>query len=412
MRIASAHSYETTIDVLQRRQSDLSDMQTRLTSGKRLLKASDDPAAAARAERALAAEMRSDTSQRSVDASKVIMSQTESALGDAGDLLQQLREALVASGNATYTDAERSQLAGAMSGMRQQLLGVANRSDGSGSYLFGGQGSSQPPFVDSPTPVGVQFVGTSGQLQTAADTAVPLSSDGVAGWLNASTGNGVFVTQSASNSVSGAPITGAWIDAGSVTNPSALFPVADTGYRVHFTSSSTYDVESYSLSSPATPPTVESSGAYQSGKAISLHGMSVTVTGTPATGDQFDVAPSTPTLSVFDTIDAAIAELKTLNRTPAQRAQSTADRLRDIDSSMASLNLARSITGGALNLIDSETTRLGTQKLAAQTERSNAEDLDLPQALSEFQNQQTGYEAALKSYSMVQKMSLFQYIGG
>ena len=88
MRIASAQSYETTIDVLQRRQSDLSDMQTRLTSGKRLLKASDDPAAAARAERALAAEMRSDTSQRSVDASKVVMSQTESALGDAGDLLQ------------------------------------------------------------------------------------------------------------------------------------------------------------------------------------------------------------------------------------------------------------------------------------------------------------------------------------
>ena len=157
---------------------------------------------------------------------------------------------------------------------------------------------------------------------------------------------------------------------------------------------------------------MESSGAYQSGKAISLHGMSVTVTGTPATGDQFNVAPSTPTLSVFDTIDAAIAELKTPNRTPAQRAQSTADRLRDIDSSMASLNLARSVTGGALNLIDSETTRLGTQKLAAQTERSNAEDLDLPQALSEFQNQQTGYEAALKSYSMVQKMSLLQYIGG
>jgi len=412
MRIASANSYEATIDVLQRRQSDLSDMQTRLTSGKRLLKASDDPAAAARAERAMAAEMRADTSQRSVDASKVIMSQTESALGDAGDLLQQMREALVSSGNATYSDAERSQLAASLSSMRQQLLGVANRSDGSGSYLFGGQGSSQPPFVDSPTPAGVQFRGTSGQLQTPSDTALPLSTDGVAGWLNASTGNGVFVTQSTTNSVSGAPLTGAWIDAGSVTNPSSLFPVADTGYRVHFTSSTAYDIESYSLSSPATPPTVESSGTYQSGTAIAIHGMAVTVNGTPATGDQFNVAPSTPTLSVFDTIDAAIAQLKTPNRTPAQRAQSSADGLRNIDSSMASLNLARSATGGALNLIDNETTRLGTQKLAAQTERSNAEDLDLPQALSEFQNQQTGYEAALKSYSMVQKMSLFQYISG
>jgi flagellar hook-associated protein 3 FlgL len=34
------------------------------------------------------------------------------------------------------------------------------------------------------------------------------------------------------------------------------------------------------------------------------------------------------------------------------------------------------------------------------------------QAIAECQNRQTGYEAALKSYSMVQKMSLFQYLGG
>ncbi len=412
MRIASAHSHDITIDTLQRRQADLSDLQTRLTSGKRVLKASDDPAAAARAERALAAEMRSDTSQRSVDASRVAMSQTESALGDAGELLQQVREALVASGNATYTDAERFQLGASLSSMRQQLLGVANRSDGAGSYLFGGQGSSQPPFVDSPAPAGVQFIGTSGQLRASSDTALPLSTDGVAGWLSASTGNGVFVTQSATNSVSGAAVSGAWIDAGTVTTPSALFPVTDTGYRVHFTSSSTYDIESYSLSSPATPPTVESSGAYQSGKAIAVHGMAVTVTGTPTTGDQFSIAPSTPTLSVFDTIDAAISELRTAHRTPAQRAQSTADRLRDVDASMVSLGLARSTVGGALNLIDNETSRLADQKLIAQTERSHAEDLDMPQALSEFQNQQTGYEAALKAYSMVQKMSLFQYIAG
>ena len=48
--------------------------------------------------------------------------------------------------------------------------------------------------------------------------------------------------------------------------------------------------------------------------------------------------------------------------------------------------------------------------LAAQTERSNAEDLDMVQAVSDFQNKQSGYDAALKSYSLVQKLSLFQYL--
>ncbi len=409
MRISSANTYDTTIDTLQRRQTDLSDLQTRLTSGKRVLKASDDPAAAARAERALAAEMRSETSQRSVEASKVIVSQTESALGDAGELLQQIRETLVSSGNASYTDRERSQLAASLKGMRQQLLSVANRSDGAGSYLFGGQGSSQPPFIEKPA--GVQFSGTSGRLQTDTDTELPLSTDGAATWLSASTGNGVFVTSSALNSVSGSEIAGATVDAGSVGDPSSLFPVPDTGYRIHFTSSTAYDIESYPLASPGTT-TVESSGAYQAGVAIDLHGMSVTVSGTPTTGDQFNIEPSTPTLSVFDSLDRVIADLQTPNRTSAQRLQSTADSLRDIDSSMATLNLARTAAGGTLNRIDNETGRLATQKLNAQTERSGAEDLDMVSAIAEFQNQQTGYEAALKSYSMVQKMSLFQYLGG
>jgi len=408
MRISSANAYDNTIETLQRRQTDLSDLQTRLTSGKRVLKASDDPAAAARAERALAAEMRSETSQRSVDASQVIVSQTESALGDAGELLQQIRETLVDSGNASYSDRERSQLAASLKGMRQQLLAVANRSDGAGSYLFGGQGSSQPPFIDKPA--GVQFSGTSGRLETDTDTELPLSTDGAATWLNASTGNGVFVTSSALNSVSGSEIANATVDVGSVSDPSALFPVPDTGYRIHFSSSSTYDIESYSLSSGLT--SYESTGTYQSGVAIDLHGMSVTVSGSPTTGDQFNIEPSTPTLSVFDSIDQAIADLQTPNRTSAQRVQSTADSLRDIDSSMATLNLMRTAAGGTLNRIDNETSRLATQKLNAQTTRSNAEDLDMVEAIADFQNQQTGYEAALKSYSMVQKMSLFQYLGG
>ena len=44
-------------------------------------------------------------------------------------------------------------------------------------------------------------------------------------------------------------------------------------------------------------------------------------------------------------------------------------------------------------------------------DRSRAEDLDMIKGISDFQNQQVGYEAALKSYAQVQKLSLFNYIG-
>jgi len=73
---------------------------------------------------------------------------------------------------------------------------------------------------------------------------------------------------------------------------------------------------------------------------------------------------------------------------------------------------ARSAAGQVLNRIDSETDRLDNQKLASDSERSNAEDVDMVHAISEFQNKQSGYDAALKSYAMVQRLSLFQYVNG
>ena len=120
--------------------------------------------------------------------------------------------------------------------------------------------------------------------------------------------------------------------------------------------------------------------------------------------------PDTAPAVVFDTLDRAIGQLGTSGRTAAQIAQGNTDALRDIDQSMSQLQGARAAAGEMLVRIDSETGRLADQKLANQSERSRAEDLDMTDAISKFQNLQTGYDAALKSYSMVQRLSLFDYL--
>ena len=59
-RITTLNAYNKVIDTLQSRQQDLVEAQEKLTTGKRVLHASDDPVAAARAERARALQQRSD----------------------------------------------------------------------------------------------------------------------------------------------------------------------------------------------------------------------------------------------------------------------------------------------------------------------------------------------------------------
>ena len=70
MRITTFNAYENTISNLQSRQRSLQQSQQQLTSGKRVDKPSDDPVAAARAERALAAMTRSDSHQRALQAAR------------------------------------------------------------------------------------------------------------------------------------------------------------------------------------------------------------------------------------------------------------------------------------------------------------------------------------------------------
>ena len=398
MRISTANAFDAGLDTLTRRQSDLASLQEQLSSGKRIARASDDPTAAARAERATAAIGRADTSQRAVEASRVAMTQTESTLGDASSLLQRARELVVSAGNPSYGDSERKSIAGELQSLRDQLLATANQSDGAGTYLFGGQGATSKPFIDAAG--GVQYAGAPGQMLTEAPTGLPLTSDGQASWLSARTGNGVFVTSAA------ASVTGATIDNGHVFDPSALTGAAYTLQFSVAAGATTYAVLKNGL------PTAVTAAPYGSGQAINVDGMTVSVSGTPASGDAFGVAPSTPTLSVFATLDKTIAGLSTTGRSGSQIAQANADSLRDVDAVLGNLQTARSAAGAILNRIDSETDRLGNQKLASQTERSNAEDVDMVHAISEFQNRQNGYDAALKSYAMVQRLSLFQYVNG
>lgn len=393
-RISTSHAYDSALNNLMSRQDNLTQTQEQMTSGKRVLKASDDPTAAARAERARALEERTTASERAVDASSNAMTLTESALGDAGELLQQARELLVSAGDASYSDAERASKADAIKAIRQQLLSVANRPDGQGGYVFSGQGAGGAPFVDKPG--GVAFQGVGGTVNVAADEPLPLTLDGGSVWLSANSGNGVFVTK---NTNSG----NAWIDAGRVTSPALI-------------TSSTYDIQ-FSVAAGATTYSVLKDGnpvstgnPFTSGQEISVDGMSFAISGAPASGDDFQTTPSTKTLSVFDALDNAVAQLSTPGQGGPKVQQAVQDSLRNIDQCNSQISSARSFAGTTLQRLDGVKGRLDATELSAQTSRSNAEDLDMVKALSSFNSQQTGYQAALQSYATIQKLSLFNYL--
>lgn len=396
MRMGSANLFDNTLVKLSSRQAGLADLQEKLSAGKRVLHASDDPAGAAQAERALTRSTRVQTEQRALGLQRNAVATAESTLGDATSALQTLRDLVVSAGNPTMSPANRSSIAQQITGLRDQLFGYANKQDSNGIPLFGGLGSSGAPFTDAAS--GVVFNGIAGQRASTA-VSIPGLMDGQSVWMDVPTGNGVFTV-----GLNGTNTGSTWTDVGQVINPAAL-----TGHNYTLSFQVAAGVTTYSVTDTTSASTVATAQPYVDGKAIVFDGLSFTAHGVPANGDSVQLAPSTRT-DLFNILDSAINSINNATAPGHLITQATTLALTQIDAGMSRVQSARGQAGDLLNRADTidNNQQSKTQQLAA--DRSRAEDMDMVQGISDFQNQQTGYDAALKTYAQVQRLSLFNYL--
>jgi len=396
MRLGSANAYDNSLAKLTSHQAGLSELQEKLTAGKRVLRPSDDPTGAAQAERAMTRISRIEVEQRALNVQKNSMAMAESTLGNATETLQSIRDLVVSAGNAGYTSVNRTSIAQQISALRDQLFGYANKVDSNGVPLFGGLGSASSPFTDAAT--GVTFNGVAGQ-NASSTVAIPSAMDGQAVWMNVPSGNGVFDV-----SLGGGNTGTVWTDAGQVVNPSTV-----TGDNYAVTFNVVAGVTTYDVVNTTTAATVATGQPYTSGQNIQFGGMAVRVQGVPANGDTVAVAPSTTT-NVFKVIDKAIAGINNANNSNTL-SQAFTKALAELDTGMNRIQSARGLAGDMLNRADSIDSNQQTKSNQLETDRSRAEDMDMIKGISDFQNQQTGYDAALKTYAQVQRLSLFNYLG-
>lgn len=395
MRIGTANVYDNALDQLYKRQSDMLTQQEQLSSGLRVNRASDDPIAAAQAERVLVRLSRIETDQRALETQRSALSSAEAGLGEALGRMQDLRELVISAGNAAYSPSDRATIALQISSQRDQIFAIANRTDSNGVPLFGGLGSAGSPFAD--IPAGAQFQGAPGQ-RAATTTALPGAMNGQAIWMDVPSGNRTFeVSLGAGNT------GGVWTDIGTVISPALL---TGNDYRIDFTV--TAGVTTYDVVNTTTSATVLSAQPYTSGAPIQFDGLSVLPQGTPASGDTVAIAPSTP-LNLFNMLDTTIKSINSATN-DNRLSQAISLSLAQIDTGMERLQAARGQAGDWLNRADSITNAQSARSLALESDRSRAIDADMAKTISKFSSAQTGYQAALQSYAQIQRLSLFNYI--
>ncbi|MDT7514252.1 flagellar hook-associated protein FlgL [Rhodoferax mekongensis] len=434
-RLASANTYDNALSNLSKRQTALSNLQENLTSGKRVVRASDDPTGAAQAERALTRLSRIATDQRALEAQRNTIANAESTLGDVVDALQQFRELVVSAGNGSHTPAERTTIANQLQGLREQILGYANRKDTNGQPLFGALASAAEPFSGpSATAPDYTYNGLPGQTATS-NTSIASALDGESAFMHQPSRDGVY-NVSVGNLTTGSISNGRALTTGNVSVTDASLVTRAT-YKITFgpvvagatagTSSTSYTIEEIPATGdlPTFPGPPYQVGPftvpdYPSSKPVSvliadqagppaitgMPGLSLTITGTPAAGDVVTVDPNP---SIFSVMDDAIRDIGGAANANAAT-QAVGQALHNLDIGMNRVSAIRGQAGDLLNRADRITSNQESKSIQLEADRSRAEDLDMIKGVADFQNQQTAYQAALQSYAQVQKLSLFNFI--
>ncbi|MDM2742763.1 flagellar hook-associated protein FlgL [Citrobacter sp. Cu096] len=149
MRISTQMMYQQNMRGITNSQAEWMKFGEQMSTGKRVLNPSDDPIAASQA--VVLSQAQAQNSQytlaRTFATQKVSLE--ENVLNQVTTAIQTAQEKIVSAGNGTLSDDDRASLATDLQGIRDQLMNLANSTDGNGRYIFGGYKTESAPFAQT-----------------------------------------------------------------------------------------------------------------------------------------------------------------------------------------------------------------------------------------------------------------------
>ena len=400
MTISTLSFQTNAVDQMDALQQAMSKTQTELSTGKQIQTAADNPVGMSQVVQLnaqLSASQQYVTNGNLASASLNLETQ---ALSDATNTLQSARSLIVEANNASISPSQRQDIATQLQQLEQQLVGIGNRQDAQGNFLFSGYAAGTQPFVQNGASVSYAGANEVSQVQLSAEQSISTGDTGAAVFMNIPAGNGTFTTAAAATNTGTASI-----GPGSVTDPAAWAPPA--AYTIAFNSStSQYTVTSSGGATVATGTYAASAGGTFS---IAFKGIQLSFSGVPATGDQFTVAPA-GTASVFATVAGALTTLNNPSLNSAQLATQLNGALEQIDGAISHISQVQASVGGRINAVTAAQSTAQSQQTDYQTSISQISDTNYAAATTQLSTEELALQAAQSSYASMMTLTLFKYI--
>jgi flagellar hook-associated protein 3 FlgL len=396
MRVTQSLEQTQFLAAINSLESGINQTQSQMSSGLSFTTASQNPTAAGSVnnyDQALAQSQQYGTNATSAQTN---LNTEDNALSQVQTQLQSLRDLALEANSGILTNSNLSAIATQAVQIQNSLVSLANTTNGNGEYIFGGFDAQTQPFTLSAT--GATYNGDQGQrqVQIAAGQTVADSDNGDTVFNQIKTGNGTFTVSAASGNT-GSGVVGAT----TVSNPAAY---NGGTYAISFAAGGAYQVTQGA--------TVVATGTYTDGGTIAFNGVQVTLSGQPATGDSFTLAPSA-NQSLFTTVQNLVNALQTGVSTAGSTAalsNSINSSINNIDQALNQTSNVRATIGGRLNSISTQQSVATSQQTQLQQSITNLQGLDYASAITTLDQQNTTLSAALQAFTMTQGLTLFKFL--
>ena len=184
MRVATSTAYSQAVTSMNNQNFNLNKTMLQLSTGKRIVVPSDDPAGSARVLGLNQAKSRTEQFLENINTVKSSLQIEETALNGIVNVLQRVRELSIQANNDTYDSNQRGDIALEIQEHFEAITGQANTTNGNGEFLFGGFANRTPPFTNiSGT---VHYTGDQGQqfIQIGAARQIASGDNGFDVFMN------------------------------------------------------------------------------------------------------------------------------------------------------------------------------------------------------------------------------------
>ena len=171
--------------------ADIQNTQGRIATGKNILRASDDPVAAANISFTREQKVMLERFNTNIDRARIRLNVTENVVADTTNVLTRAYELALQARNDTLSVGDRRAIAKEVTQLKNTVMSLANSRDASGNYLFSGFKLNQAPFRADENGT-IQYKGDSGahSVQVSEDLRLRTGVDGATIFLRVPTQTG------------------------------------------------------------------------------------------------------------------------------------------------------------------------------------------------------------------------------